>query len=46
MKLFYNSALNPLSAILRVRYGTLGEVRQTVELMKHVIIEAFKPFLQ
>ncbi len=41
MKLFYNSALNPLSAILRVNYGALGELKETRELMKNLIREAF-----
>ncbi len=42
MKAFYNIALNPLSAILRVSYGFLGEHLETRALMKHMLWEAFR----
>jgi 2-dehydropantoate 2-reductase len=42
MKAFYNMALNPLSAILRVPYGKLGEFEETKAIMKRIIQEAFK----
>lgn len=42
MKAFYNIALNPLSAILRVNYGFLGEHEETRALMKRVLEEAFR----
>ena len=41
MKAFYNVALNPLSAILRVPYGELGEKGATKEIMKNLLEEAF-----
>ncbi len=41
MKVFYNVALNPLSAILRVPYGELGEKGATKEIMKNLLEEAF-----
>jgi 2-dehydropantoate 2-reductase len=40
-KVLYNSALNPLSAILGVAYGDLGENGETREIMKQVIKEIF-----
>jgi 2-dehydropantoate 2-reductase len=42
MKAFYNIALNPLSAVLRVPYGFLGEHEETRALMKHMLQEAFR----
>lgn len=42
MKAFYNMALNPLSAILKVPYGTLGELEETKAIMKKILEEAFK----
>jgi 2-dehydropantoate 2-reductase len=42
MKAFYNIALNPLSAILRVPYGVLGEHKETKELMYKLLDEAFQ----
>ncbi len=42
LKAFYNIALNPLSAILRVPYGTLGELEETRELMRKMLKEAFE----
>jgi 2-dehydropantoate 2-reductase len=42
MKAFYNIALNPLSAILRVPYGFLGQHEETRALMKHMLKEAFR----
>ena len=41
MKAFYNIALNPLSAVLRVPYGFLGEHEETRGLMKSLLKEAF-----
>jgi 2-dehydropantoate 2-reductase len=41
MKAFYNIALNPLSAILRVPYGVLGERKESKDLMKSMLKEAF-----
>ncbi len=40
-KIIYNCALNPLSAILRVAYGRLGEQPETVALMDRVMTEIF-----
>jgi 2-dehydropantoate 2-reductase len=42
MKTFYNLALNPLSAILRVPYGVLGEHGETKEIMANLIDEGFR----
>ncbi|MFQ6136434.1 MAG: ketopantoate reductase family protein [Candidatus Hydrothermarchaeales archaeon] len=42
MKAFYNIALNPLSAILKVPYGELGQHRETREIMKGLLEEAFQ----
>jgi 2-dehydropantoate 2-reductase len=42
MKAFYNIALNPLSAILRVPYGKLGEMPETRKLMRAMLREAFE----
>ncbi|MEM3521763.1 MAG: 2-dehydropantoate 2-reductase [Candidatus Bathyarchaeia archaeon] len=42
MKAFYNMALNPLSAILKVPYGKLGEFKETKIIIKRIIQEAFK----
>ncbi len=41
LKAFYNIALNPLSAILRVPYGKLGELEETRRLMREMLKEAF-----
>lgn len=40
-KVFYNGALNPLSAIFGVPYGRLLEVEEIREIMRNVIKEAF-----
>lgn len=40
-KLLYNSALNPLGAILGVHYGSLGDNPETREIMNNVICEVF-----
>ena len=40
-KLLYNCALNPLGAILGVRYGALGKSRETRQIMNRVIAETF-----
>jgi 2-dehydropantoate 2-reductase len=40
-KLLYNCALNPLGAILRVPYGTLGAHAHTRRIMDAVVQEAF-----
>ncbi len=42
MKVFYNIALNPLSAILSVSYGKLGEKDASKEIIKSLLEEAFK----
>jgi len=42
MKAFYNIALNPLSAILKVTYGFLGEHKETKDLMYRLLEEAFQ----
>jgi len=42
LKAIYNIALNPLSAILRVPYGKLGELEETRELMRAMLKEAFE----
>jgi 2-dehydropantoate 2-reductase len=41
-KVLYNSALNPLGAILDVPYGKLGENEATKSLMKGIIKEIFE----
>lgn len=41
-KVLYNSALNPLSAILGVPYGRLGEQAETREVMHEVLREIFQ----
>ncbi len=40
-KIIYNSALNPLGAILEVNYGTLAQNPYTKELMDRIIDEIF-----
>jgi 2-dehydropantoate 2-reductase len=40
-KVLYNSSLNPLSAILGVSYGELGESGETQKIMKMVMKEIF-----
>ncbi|HYD48703.1 MAG TPA: 2-dehydropantoate 2-reductase [Terriglobales bacterium] len=40
-KVFYNAALNPLGALLRVHYGALGEQADTRAIMDGIIDEAF-----
>jgi 2-dehydropantoate 2-reductase len=42
VKVLYNSALNPLSAILKVPYGSLGESQETQYIMRKVIDEIFQ----
>jgi 2-dehydropantoate 2-reductase len=42
VKVLYNSSLNPLSAILEVPYGKLGQSRETREVMRKVIREIFQ----
>jgi 2-dehydropantoate 2-reductase len=42
MKVLYNSALNPLSAILEVPYGRLGERPETGLVMRNVMKEIFE----
>ncbi|MCP8317347.1 MAG: 2-dehydropantoate 2-reductase [archaeon] len=42
MKVFYNIALNPLSAILKVRYGVLGIYDETKAIIKRMLQEAFE----
>ncbi|MEM2872938.1 MAG: ketopantoate reductase family protein [Nitrososphaerales archaeon] len=42
MKVFYNIALNPLSAILKVRYGALGIYDETRAIIKSMLQEAFQ----
>lgn len=41
MKTFYNAGLNPLSAILKVKYGILGDYEESRKIMKNIIEEAF-----
>jgi 2-dehydropantoate 2-reductase len=41
-KILYNSALNPLGAILKKRYGELAENPYTRELMNEIIKEIFE----
>ena len=41
-KIIYNSALNPLGALLNVEYGKLVEIEHTRELMDGVISEIFE----
>lgn len=40
-KIIYNSALNPLGAILEVNYGKLAEMTETRQLMDKIIEEIF-----
>lgn len=40
-KIIYNSALNPLGAILEVSYGELAEVKESKQLMDRIIREIF-----
>jgi len=40
-KVFYNAPLNALGALLRVRYGVLGEERELRTLMDRIIDEVF-----
>jgi 2-dehydropantoate 2-reductase len=40
-KILYNSALNPLGALLQVPYGALGEASETRTIMESVVHEAF-----
>ncbi|MFQ6050809.1 MAG: ketopantoate reductase family protein [Candidatus Hydrothermarchaeota archaeon] len=42
MKAFYNIALNPLSAILKVPYGMLGENEGTLAIMRSMLEESFQ----
>jgi 2-dehydropantoate 2-reductase len=42
VKVLYNSALNPLSAILEVPYGKLGQSHETQEIMRKVLEEIFQ----
>lgn len=42
MKAFYNIALNPLSAILKVPYGSLGKSQNTIVIMKKMLEEGFQ----
>lgn len=42
VKVLYNSALNPLSAILEVPYGKLGQSPETRKIMRKVIKEIFQ----
>lgn len=42
IKAFYNIALNPLSAILKVQYGKLGIYDETKAIIKVMLQEAFK----
>lgn len=41
-KIIYNSALNPLGAILEVNYGRLAEDQHSHALMDHIIMEIFE----
>jgi 2-dehydropantoate 2-reductase len=41
MKVLYNSALNPLSAIMEVPYGRLGDQPETRQVMRNVMKEIF-----
>lgn len=41
-KIIYNSALNPLGALLNVEYGKLAEIEHTRTLMDRVINEIFE----
>ena len=40
-KILYNSALNPLGALLETNYGTLARLRETREIMNRIIEEIF-----
>ncbi len=41
-KVLYNAALNPLGALLRVPYGTLGERTEARELMDRILDEGYR----
>jgi len=41
-KILYNSALNPLGALLETNYGTLAKTEETRELMNRIIEEIFQ----
>jgi len=41
-KILYNSALNPLGALLETNYGTLAEFPETRKIMDEIIEEIFK----
>ena len=41
-KILYNSALNPLGALLETNYGTLAELPETRKIMDEIIEEIFK----
>ncbi len=41
-KVFYNAPLNALGALLRVRYGILGDELELKLLMDRIIDEAFQ----
>jgi 2-dehydropantoate 2-reductase len=41
-KVFYNAPLNPLGALLGVRYGVLAEVPELKSIMDRIIEEAFE----
>ena len=40
-KILYNSALNPLGALLETNYGTLAHLKETREIMNRIIEEIF-----
>lgn len=40
-KMLYNCALNPLSALLSVKYGELTENKYTIDIMNNIIDEIF-----
>ncbi len=41
-KIIYNSALNPLGALLEVNYGTLASDPSTCRVMDEIIVETFR----
>jgi len=41
-KIIYNSALNPLGALLETNYGTLAQISETKEIMDKIIEEIFE----
>jgi 2-dehydropantoate 2-reductase len=41
-KILYNSALNPLGALLETNYGTLAKLPETREIMNRIIREIFE----